>query len=190
MNASDGLIGSSLSFLTRELGYSEVHDLYSAVSEHHNVLRLDIAVNDTLVMSVLKSAEYLYNKVYSILPCEDLLLLDVLLQRNTVDIFHNDILYLLREAHVVYLYDIRMREHCYRLGLISETAEELFVLCKFLFQYLYGDSFVVDDIDSLVYLCHAADADKLCYFISAVELLANILVHFLSSCVSQKSPQR
>ena len=95
VNASDGLIGSSLALLTGELGNAEIHDLYSAVCEHHYVLRLDVAVNNALVVSVLQSTEDLYNEVDRILPCEDLFLFDVLLQRNTVDILHNDILYLL-----------------------------------------------------------------------------------------------
>ena len=108
MYASDGLVGSSLALLTGELGDAEVHDLDSAVSEHHDVLRLDVPVDDALVMSVLESTEYLYNEVDGILPCEDLFLLDVLLQSNAVDILHDDILYLLGEADVIYPYYIGM----------------------------------------------------------------------------------
>ena len=190
VNASDGLIGSGLAFLTGELGDTEVHDLDSAVSEHHDVLGLDIAVNDALIVSVLECAEYLDDEMHRILPCEDLFLLDVLLQRDTVDVLHDDILYLLGEAHIVYLYDIRVGKNCNCLGFISEAAQELLVLSEFLLQYLNGNGFVVDNIDALVHFSHASDADKLGYLISSVELFANILIHFLSSCVSQKLPRQ
>ena len=106
VNASDSLIGSCLAFLTGELCNAEVHDLDSAVSEHHDVLWLDITVNYALVVSVLESTEYLYNEVNCVLPCEDLFLLDIFLESDTVDVLHYDVLYLLGEAHVVNLYDI------------------------------------------------------------------------------------
>ncbi len=112
VNASDSLIGSSSSLFTGELCDAEVHDLDSAVAEHHYILRLYITVNYALIMSVLERTEYLYHKVYSILPCKDFFLLDVFFKGNAVDVLHNDILELFRESHIVYLNDIRMREYC------------------------------------------------------------------------------
>ena len=108
VNASDSLIGSCLSFFTGELCNAEVHDLDSTVSEHHDVLRLDITVNYTLVVSMLQSSEDLYHEVNSILPCEDFFLLDVFLESNTVDVFHDDILNFLRKSDIIYLYDVRV----------------------------------------------------------------------------------
>ena len=181
VNASDSLIGSSLALLASELGNTEVHDLDSSVCEHHNVLRLDIAVNNALVMSVLKCAEDLDHEMDRILPCKNVLLLDILLEGDTVNVFHNDILYLLRESHIVNFNDIRVRENCYSLRFIAESAQELLILCILLFKYLNGNGFVVDNIDTLVNLRHTANANKLGYLISSIELLANVLIHFLSS---------
>ena len=85
-------------------------------------------MNDTLIMSVLQSTEYLSYKVQSVFPPKHALLLDKLFKGDAVDIFHNDKLYLVRKSHIIYLYDIRVRKYSDSLALVSEASEKFLVL--------------------------------------------------------------
>ena len=85
-------------------------------------------MNDTLIMSVLQSTEYLSYKVQSVFPPKHTLLLDKLFKGDAVDILHNDKLYLGRKSHVIYLYDIRVRKYSDSLTLVSEASEKFLVL--------------------------------------------------------------
>ena len=177
VNAADRLIRSRFSLFTSKLGNAEIHYLDSSVVEHHNILRLYVSVNYTLSVSVLEGAENLNDKVNRILPGEHLLLFDVLLQCNTVNIFHCDILELFGESHVVDLNNIRMRQNCHSFGFVTETAEELFIFRILLLQDLDSDGLIVDNVNALIDLSHPANADKLGNLISAVKLFANVLIH-------------
>ena len=136
-------------------------------------------MNDTLVVSVLERSEYLCNKVKCVLPFENALLLDKLLQSDTVNVFHNDILYLIRESDVKYLNDIWVRKNSDRFALISESSEELLVLSIFRLEYLNCNFTVFHYVYSLIDISHSADTDQLCDLISAVKLFADIRIHLI-----------
>ena len=129
MNRANCGIGHCSRFASAESCNAEIGDLDSTVFEKHYVLRLDVAVNDALVMSVLKRAENLRCKMHGLLPRYNALLLNILLERDTLDILHNYILELVAVADIINLDYVRMRKHSYRLGLILESAAEL-LACK------------------------------------------------------------
>ena len=80
-------------------------------------------------MCVLKRAENLRCKMHGLLPRYNALLLNILLERDALDVLHNYILELVAVADIINLDYVRMREHGYRLGLILESAAEL-LACK------------------------------------------------------------
>ena len=129
MNRADSGIGHRSRFASAESRDAEIGDFDSAVFEKHYVLRLDIAVNDALVMGVLKCAENLRCKMHGLLPRYNALLLNILLERDALDILHNYILELVAIADIINLDYVRMRKHSYRLGLILESAAKL-LACK------------------------------------------------------------
>ena len=108
MHGADRLIGLCAVVLAGKLRNAEVHDLDRAVGEQHDVLRLDVAVYDAAVMRVLECAEHLNDEVDGILPRQHVLGVDILLERDAVDILHDDILESVREIHIVDLDDVRM----------------------------------------------------------------------------------
>ena len=128
MYGADGLIGDGLAVNTREPCNTEIHDLYCTVREKQDVLGLDVAVNNALVVSVLQCFKYLHHKLESILPPQNPLLFKQLLQRDTVNVLHNDELYLIGEAHIVDLYDIGMGEDSNSLAFVAEASYKLIVL--------------------------------------------------------------
>ena len=129
MNRANCGIGHCSRFASAESCNAEIGDLDSTVFEKHYVLRLDVAVNDALVMSVLKRAENLRCKMHGLLPRYNALLLNILLERDALDILHDYILELVAVADIINLDYVRMRKHSYRLGLILESAAEL-LACK------------------------------------------------------------
>ena len=177
MNRTYCLIGNGLSFFTCKSCNSEVHDLYCSVREKHDILRLDVTMNYASVMRMLKRTEDLNDEMDSILPLQNTLLFDKLLKSNAVNIFHDDILHFVREAYVVYLYDIRMRKNSYSLGFIAESSDKFIIVSKFGFQDLDRNISVLNDVVSLVDISHSANADKLGYFVAAVQSFADIFIH-------------
>ena len=74
--------------------YAEIRYFDGAVLQEHDVLRLDVAVNNALFVGMLQSAPNLNGEVDGFLPFDGALLAQIILQRNAVDIlFHNCLLY-------------------------------------------------------------------------------------------------
>ena len=94
---------------------TEIHDLYGTVSHEHDILGLYIAVDYSPVMGMLKRTEYLRCEMHSVSPFEDALSLDVLRESYAVDVLHYDVLELVGEPDIIYLYDILVREQRYCL---------------------------------------------------------------------------
>ena len=133
------------------------------------------------VVGVLKRLEYLHGEMHRVAPFQDALLLDVVGQRDAVNVLHNDKLHLVRESDVVYLDDIRVREKRNRLRFVPETAQELIAARKLRFKYLYSNNAVLNNVAGAVDIRHSPDADKLQQFVSAVELFSDITVHICSA---------
>ena len=104
-----------------EAGDAEVSDLDAAVAKHHDVLRLDVAVDDAARMRVRERLHDLRDEVQRLTPVELAALFHILLERDAVDELHDDILRL-AAADVVDRDDIRVREHCDSLLNVAEAA--------------------------------------------------------------------
>ena len=128
MNRADSLLGHCLGVVIGKARDTEVGHLDCAVLQKHNVMRLDITVNYALVVSVLERLENLGGEVQSLSPIENSLLTDVLLECNSVDILHYDILNHIAEAYVIYLYNIGVREHSDCLALVLESSDKFLVV--------------------------------------------------------------
>ena len=111
VNAAYCLVGDGLSLFTGKPCDAEIHDLYGAVGEKHDVLGLDVSVNYSPVVSVLQCPQYLDYEVNGVLPFKNALLLHKFLEGDAVDIFHYDELDLVAESNVVYLNDIGVAEN-------------------------------------------------------------------------------
>ena len=75
-----------------EAGDAEVSDLDAAVAKHHDVLRLDVAVDDAARMRVRERLHDLRDEVQRLTPVELAALFHILLERDAVDELHDDIL--------------------------------------------------------------------------------------------------
>ena len=190
VNRADRLVGHGARRLVGKARDAEVGHLDGAVLQQHDVLRLDVAVNDAALMRVLQRLEDLGGEVQHVLPLDDTLTVDILLESDAVDIFHDDILDHIAEADIIDLDDVRMRKHRDRLGFVLEAADEFLIVEVLVLEDFDSDLAVVDGVVAAVDICHAADADQLVNFIASVQTLADILVHLTQAPFSVNDGDR
>ena len=157
-------------------GDAEVRDLDAAVAQHHDVLRLDVAVDDAARMRVAQPFHNLCDEMQRLTPVQTPTPLHILLERDAVDELHDDILRL-AAADVVDRDDIRVREHCDSLRLVAEAAAEVGVLGKVALEHLDRHEAVQAVALGLVDNGHAAAADELKQLIAVVQHSADHLIH-------------
>ena len=159
-------------------GDAEIGDLDAAVAQYHDVLRFDVAVDDAARMRVRERLCDLRDEMQRLAPVELAALFHILLERDAVDEFHDDILRF-TAAHVVDRDDVRVREHCDGLRLVAEAAAEVRVLGKVAFEHLDRDETVQAVALGLVDDRHAAAADDFEQLVAVVEHFTDHFVHIL-----------
>ena len=143
--AALGLLGRNVMHRTQSLsgqcvafghhpGDAEVSHLHAAVFQHHDIVRLDIPVDDPPAVGMLQGLADLNGKMQGLLPVQNALLFHVLLQADTVDQLHDDIVRLLGGRNIVHRHNIGMADHRDSLALRMEAAAELFVLAIIILQ--------------------------------------------------------
>ena len=75
----------------------------------------------------------LHGKVQGLLPVQRTALFQILLQGDSLDQLHDDVVGNLRGGNVIDLHDIGIAQHGNRLALRTETAAEFLIPCKFVF---------------------------------------------------------
>ena len=177
VHRADGLVGHGLGLALQEPGDAEIGHLDGPVPQQHDVLGLDVPVDDALLVGVLQGQQDLGGEVQGLLPADGPFLLDILLQGDAVDVLHDDVLDLVPETHVVHPHDVGVGQQGDGLGLVAETPEEIAVVGELLLQDLDGHPPVAHPVVSLVHVGHAAHADELVDFVLAVQALSNIFIH-------------
>ena len=128
MNGANRALRHCAGFAAAEAGNTKICYLDVAILQEHDILRLDITVHNSFIMCMLKRAQDLCDKMNRFFPVNDLLLLNILLKRDTLDILHHNILEPVSKTYIIHFYDIRVREHSNCLRLIFEAAAELLIL--------------------------------------------------------------
>ena len=126
---------------------------------------------------MLKRAKHLNGEMNRVAPFENALLLDVIRERNSVDIFHYNKLNLVGKAHVIDFYDIRVRKQSYRFALVSEAAQKFIASRKLGLEDFNRDNSVFLNIPRAVNIRHSAHTDKLKQLIASIELFSYVVIH-------------
>jgi myo-inositol-1(or 4)-monophosphatase len=142
-----------------ELGQSEVEHLDVAVAAQHQVLRLDVAVDDARLVRGRERARGADADVQHV-GDRHLLAADLLAQRLAVDVLGGDVVDAVGFADVVDGDDVGMVQRRGRAGLALEAADALLVLGEAhrqeLERHLAPQTVVLGEIN----LAHAAGAEK------------------------------
>ena len=162
-------------------GDAKISHLHAAVPQHHNVLGLDVPVDDPPAVGVAQSPHDLRDEMQRLPPIHASAPLHVLLQRNAVDQLHDDVLQVRVGGHVVDRHDVGVAQLRHRLGLVVEPAAEIGVVRQIAFQYLDGHKAVEPVAPCLIDVRHAAGADQLQYLIAIVQHFSDVLIHVVIS---------
>ena len=126
---SDGITGSCL-------GNTEVRHLDFAVLGDNNILRLDIPMDNMIIMCSLNTHAYLDGDTYRFLVRQSGLLLNVLFEGNTLYQFHDDIIDSVLFPDIIDIDNIGVHQSCCRLCLDPEFGYKISIFAEFLLQYL------------------------------------------------------
>ena len=158
-------------------GNAEVGHLDAAVLEDHDVVGLDVPVDNPAAVGMLQCLGDLGGKVQRFPPVEHALLLHVLLQGDAVDELHDDIVHIVRMGHVIDIDDIGMREHGDGLGLGMEAAAKLCILRQLVLEDLDGHQPVEPVTPRLIHHGHAAGSDHFQNLVAVIQQPPDIILH-------------
>ena len=126
MHRTQGFLGQCVA-LGHEPGNTEVRHLHRTILQHHNVMGLDIPMDNTTAVGVFQRLADLDAKMKGLFPVQHTFFLHVLLQGNALDQFHHNIVRDFRSGNIVNRHNIGMAKHRNRLALRMEAAAELFI---------------------------------------------------------------
>ena len=176
MHGADGLATALLVDILKR-GDAEISDLDHVVVCNHDVLRLNIPVDDAVGMRVLQRLADLRGVVQRLCGAEYTVLRHALLECFALNELHDDILRLAAVADIVNRDDIRLREHGDRVRLRLEAVFQFGVRRHLIAQDLDGDIAVQLVAHGLVNDRHAAAADDLQDLVAVIQHLADIAIH-------------
>ena len=176
VHGADGL-PAALLVNVLERGDAEVSDLDHVIVRDHDVLRLDVPVDDAVGVRVLQRLADLRGVVQRLRGAEYTVLRHALFERLALDELHDNILRLAAVADIVDRNDIRLREHGDRVRLRLKAVFQLGIRRHLIAQDLDGNIAVQLVAHGLVDDRHTAAADDLQDLVAVVEHLTDIAIH-------------
>ena len=134
MNRTQRLLGEG-ALGGHDPGNAEIRHLGRAVFQNHHIVRLDVPVDNALIVGMLQGLGDLHGKVERFLPVEvPAPPLNILLQGDPVHQLHHNVIRISIGGNIVNAYNIGMVQHGDSLGLGMEPATEFLILRIFLLQ--------------------------------------------------------
>ena len=181
VDRADGLVGHGDGFKLGDAGDAEVHDLDGAVAEDHDVLRLDVTVDDAALMRMLQGAENLHRDLDRDGIGDGFLGADKVLEGDAVYVLHDDVLQVALELKVNYAHDIAVAQHGDGARFVEETPPELFVRHKFVLHDFDRDVVAGHAVGRAVHDGHAAAADHILQHVPVFQNGAGVSIHLNST---------
>ena len=150
-------------------GDAEVHDLHVAVGLDHDVLRLDVAMDDVHVVRDRKGLTNLRADFGDLALVDGTALLDGGFKVGAAYVFHDDVVRARVLTPVVHVHDVGARKVGSRRRFLAETRSELLVLGVLRQHHLNGDGTAQHVVLGAINLCHATDAYTLDDLIAVVQ---------------------
>ena len=160
-----------------QTGDAEIGHLYAAVPQHHDILWLDVPVDNAPAVGMAEAAHDLGDEMQRLSPVHAAPPFHILLQGDPVDQLHDDILRLTAGRDIVHRDDIGMGQLCHSPGLVPEAAAEIGVVRQIALEDLDGHQPVQAMTSGLIYIRHAAGTDQLQNFVAIVQHTSYVLIH-------------
>ena len=152
---------------------AEVHHLHVAVGLDHDVLRLDVAMDDVKPVRNRKRLAYLRSDFRHFALVDGAALVDSGLQVGSAHEFHDDIVGAFVVAPVVHVHDVGALQVGGSGGFLLESLGEAGIRGVLREHHLDGNQAAEHVVLRAVHFGHAADADALGYLVAVVEHPAN-----------------
>ena len=140
---ASGLLRRSIMYRTHDigsnriagscLGNTEIRHLHLAFFGYDNILRLNIPVDNMVIVGRLNSHRHLDGNADCLLDRKPRLFLNIFLQRNAFHKLHDDIVDTAFFSYIIDIHNIRMHKSGRRLCLYPELRHKISILAKFLF---------------------------------------------------------
>ena len=153
-------------------GDAEIHHLHVAVGLHHDVLRLDVAVDDVQIMRHRQGLAHLRAYLGHLALVDGAALVDGRLQVASAHELHDDVVRAVVLAPVVHVHDVGALQIRGSGGLLAEALGERGVGGELRQHHLHRDQTPEHVVLRAVHLGHAADADAVLYLVTAAKDLA------------------
>ena len=176
MHRAQGILGHSLCVVL-QAGNAEIGHLHAAVSQDHDILGLDVPVNDPAAVGVLQGAHDLNDEVQGLPPIHFTPAGHILLQGNAVDELHDNVLCVTAGGDIINGHDIGVGKLCHSLALIPEAAAYLLIFSHISLQDLDGYHSVKPVAFGPIYISHAARADQLDDLIAVIQHFSYVFIH-------------
>ncbi|MPM92869.1 hypothetical protein SDC9_140005 [bioreactor metagenome] len=180
VNGTKGLLRQRLSGVLKARD-AEIGHLHTAVPQNHDILRLDVPVDDAPAVGVGKAPHDLGDEVQRLPPVQLSPFLHVLLQGDAVDELHDDIFHVVALGHIVHRDDIGVGQHGDRLGFRMEPAAEFLVLRQIALQNFDRHQPVEAMTLGFVDDGHAAGTDPFQNLIAIIQHFSDIGIHHVTS---------
>ena len=105
-------------------GNPEIRNLHLSIPRDYDILRLDIPVNDSLLMGGCDPLRHLDGDPDGLLAVETALFQDVILKSDALDQLHNDIMKSSLIHDIIYVYNVRMGQSGRSLGFHLKLAHK------------------------------------------------------------------
>ena len=138
---------------------------------------LDVPVNYPAAVGVFQRFGDLHGKVQGFLPVQHAFFLHILLQRDAVDQFHDNIVGIVGGGNVIHLHNIGMAQHGNGLALGMETAAELLIPGIFILQNFDRDQPVQPVAAGFIDNGHSAGSDHFQNLVPVVQQPSDISIH-------------
>ena len=148
---------------------AEVHDLHVAVGLHHDVLRLDVAVDDVQVVRHRQGLAHLRADLGHLALVDGAALVDGRLQVAAAHELHDDVVRAVVLAPVVHVHDVGALQVGRSGGLLLEALGEVGIGGVLGQHDLHRNQASEHVVLRAVHLGHAADTDALGYLVAVVE---------------------
>ena len=140
---------------------AKVGHLHTAILQDHNVVGLDIPVNDSPTVCMLQRLGDLGGKMQRLPPGKCSPLLHILLQGQAIDELHDNIVDIVGVIDIVDRHNVRMGQHGNGLRFRIKSSAEVLIPAQLILEYFYSHISVEPMASGPVDHSHAASSDLL-----------------------------
>ena len=181
VHRADGVPVDGTALAHGKAGNAEVHHLDLALFGHHDILRLDIPVDDAVFMGALQGGQHQPGNIGGGAAGDRLFAFDVFLQGDAADILHHQIGVGGIQHHIVDFDDIGVRKGIDGPAFIAEAPQIFLIGGIFIPQYFYRDGTQRLGIKGPVDIAHAAYPHQLLDEIAVAQLGSQYIFHVFCS---------